>query len=162
MLQADVAIDKPTKRVQASVTGQIAAPPIVNEVLRSPGQPLDPATRAFMEPRFGHDFSHVRVHTDAHAAKSARAVGALAYTVGNNVVFGANQYSSATYHGRELLAHELAHTVQQRTGGAPPSTDSNGIFESRAKAAGRTIANGGGGFCCFTRFGVWPLRAPPL
>src|SRR6266481_6002155 len=55
-------------------------PPIVHEVLRSPGQPLDAATRAFMEPRFGHDFSRVRVHTDAKAAASARAVNALAYT----------------------------------------------------------------------------------
>ncbi len=64
-------------------------PPIVHEVLRSPGQPLDPATRGFMEPRFGHDFSQVRVHTDAKATESARALDALAYTVGQNIVFGA-------------------------------------------------------------------------
>lgn len=57
-------------------------PPIVHEVLRSPGQPLDPAARTLMEPRFGHDFSRVRVHADAAAHESARAVGALAYTVG--------------------------------------------------------------------------------
>src|SRR5574337_1371923 len=57
-------------------------PPIVHEVLRSPGQPLDPATRAFFEPRFSHGFSQVRVHTDARAAESVRAVNALAYTVG--------------------------------------------------------------------------------
>src|SRR5215212_3769005 len=59
-----------------------AAPPIVHDVLRSPGQPLDPTTRAFMEPRFGHDFSQVRVYADTKAAESARAVRALAYTVG--------------------------------------------------------------------------------
>lgn len=78
---------KTTVRSEAS-----EAPPIVHEVLRSPGQPLDPTTRAFMEPRFGHDFSQVRVHTDAKAAESARAVDALAYTVGRDVVFGAGNY----------------------------------------------------------------------
>ncbi|MGB9632210.1 MAG: DUF4157 domain-containing protein [Chloroflexaceae bacterium] len=88
-------------------------PPIVHEVLRSPGQPLDAETRAFMEPRFGHDFSRVRVHTDARAAESARAVNALAYTVGRDVVFGAGQYAPGASAGRRLLAHELAHVVQQ-------------------------------------------------
>ncbi len=84
-----------------------AVPPIVHEVLRAPGQPLDTATRAVMEPRFGHDFSGVRVHTGARAAESARAVHALAYTVGRDVVFGAGQYAPATSAGRRLLAHEL-------------------------------------------------------
>src|SRR5262249_8669222 len=64
-------------------------PPIVHEVLHSTGQSLDVETRGFFEPRFGHDFSRVRVHTDAQAAESARAVNALAYTVGSDVVFGA-------------------------------------------------------------------------
>ncbi|MGH9508475.1 MAG: eCIS core domain-containing protein [Terriglobales bacterium] len=86
----------------------------MHEVLGSPGQPLDPATRAFFEPRFGHDFSHVRVHTDAHAADSARAVNALAYTVGRNIAFGAGQYLPTTSVGKHLLAHELTHVVQQR------------------------------------------------
>src|SRR5262249_2574029 len=90
-----------------------AAPPIVHDVLRSPGQPLDPATRAFMEPRFGYDFSGVRVHTDARAAESARAVSALAYTVGRDVVFGAGQYAPETHEGQRLMAHELTHVVQQ-------------------------------------------------
>ena len=90
-----------------------AVPPIVHEVLRSPGQPLDAQTRAFMEPRFGHDFSGVRVHTDARAAESARLVNALAYTVGNNVVFGAGQFAPQTPSGQRLMAHELTHTVQQ-------------------------------------------------
>ncbi len=91
-------------------------PPIVYEVLRSPGQPLDAATRAFMEPRFGHDFSHVRVHTDARAAESSQAVNALAYTVGQDVVLGAVRYSPETSEGRGLLAHELTHTIQQGFG----------------------------------------------
>lgn len=90
------------------------APPIVHDVLRSSGQPLDPATRAFMEPRFGHDFSAVRVHTDASAADSARAVNALAYTAGGHVVFGSNRYSPGTPEGKRLLAHELTHVVQSK------------------------------------------------
>jgi hypothetical protein len=89
-------------------------PPIVHEVLRSPGQPLDVMTRAFMESRFGHDFSGVRVHTDTRAAESAGAVNALAYTIGHKVVFAAGQYAPSTHDGRELLAHELTHTLQQR------------------------------------------------
>lgn len=88
-------------------------PPIVSEVLRSPGQPLDTNTREFMEPRFGHDFSGVRVHTDAKAAESARAVNALAYTVGRDVVFGGGQYLPGTTMGQKLMAHELTHVVQQ-------------------------------------------------
>src|SRR2546421_590450 len=88
-------------------------PPIVHEVLSSPGQPLDSGTRAFMEPRFGYDFSQVRVHTDGKAAESARAVNALAYTIGHNVVFGAEQYASTTPDGRKLMAHELTHVIQQ-------------------------------------------------
>jgi outer membrane protein OmpA-like peptidoglycan-associated protein len=89
------------------------APPIVDEVLRSSGQPLEGATRAFMEQRFGYDFSRVRVHADARADESARAVQALAYTVGNHLVFAAGRYEQSTTAGRHLLAHELAHTIQQ-------------------------------------------------
>ena len=87
-------------------------PPILHEVLRSPGQPLDAATRAFFEPRFGHDFSRVRIHTDARAAESARAVDALAYTVGRDVVFGRGRFVPESSEGRQLLAHELVHTLQ--------------------------------------------------
>jgi hypothetical protein len=89
-------------------------PPIVHDVLSSSGQSLDAGTRAFMEPRFGHDFSQVRVHTDARAAESARAVNALAYTVGRDVVFGHGQYKPETNEGRRLMAHELTHVVQQK------------------------------------------------
>jgi len=91
-------------------------PPIVHDVLRSSGQPLDASTRAFMEPRFGHDFSQVRVHTDPQAAESARAVNALAYTVGRDVIFGSGQYAPEMSAGRRLIAHELMHTVQQSSG----------------------------------------------
>src|SRR5713226_1800710 len=75
------------------------APSIVHNVLRSPGQSLDAGTRAFMEPRFGQDFSHVRVHTDAKAVESAQAVNALAYTVGKDMVFGTGQYVPGTSEG---------------------------------------------------------------
>ncbi len=93
-------------------------PPLVAEGLRSPGQPLDPATQSFMESRFGHDFSRVQVHTDAKAAASARAVNALAYTVGQDVVFGAGQYAPHTLFGQRLMAHELTHVMQQGGQGA--------------------------------------------
>jgi hypothetical protein len=89
------------------------APAIVHDVLRSPGQPLDAATRGFFEPRFGRDFSAVRVHTDAAAAASAREVNANAYTVGRNVAFDAGQFAPGTHEGRWLIAHELTHVVQQ-------------------------------------------------
>jgi hypothetical protein len=89
-----------------------AAPPIVHEVLGSPGQPLDAATRAFMEPRFGHDFSGVRIHADAAANESARAVGARAYTVGHHVVVAADWHAPGTVEGDRLIAHELAHVLQ--------------------------------------------------
>jgi hypothetical protein len=112
-------------------------PPIVHEVLRSPGQLLDAATRAFMEPRFGHDFSGVRVHTDAKAGESARAVTALAYTVGQNVVFGAGQYAPQSWAGKRLMAHELTHVAQQHQGGVGNEA------ESKADAAAQQIVDGG-------------------
>jgi hypothetical protein len=104
------------RRSAARQSREEEVPPVVNDVLRSGGQPLDASTRSLMEPRFGHDFSHVRVHTGGEAAESARAVDALAYTVGNQVVFGAGQYAPQTDAGQRLLTHELTHVVQ--AGGA--------------------------------------------
>ena len=132
------------KRLQRRPAGQAgpdAVPPIVHDVLRSSGQPLDPATRAFMEPRFGHDFSRVRVHTDARAAESARAVNALAYTVGRDVVFGQGQYAPGTSAGQRLAAHELTHVMQQSESANPDSArlalgpEADG-FEAEAAASG--------------------------
>lgn len=88
-------------------------PPIVQDVLSSSGQPLDANAQDFMESRFGHDFSKVRVHTDEKAGESAQAVNALAYTVGSDVVFGQGHYEPGTSEGKKLLAHELTHVVQQ-------------------------------------------------
>lgn len=87
------------------------APPIVHEVLKSPGQPLEAATRTFFEPRFGRDLTNVRVHADSRAAESASAVQAQAYSVGHDVVLG-GEHQSGTRAGNRLLAHELVHTFQ--------------------------------------------------
>ena len=123
------------------------APVIVQDVLQSPGQPLDPAIRNFMEPRFGHSFGDVRVHTDNRAAQSAAAVNALAYTVGQDVVFGAGQYSAATTAGRQLIAHELTHTIQQQgmAGGNGLAIDTpDSAYEKEAQqTASRVLAGGG-------------------
>ncbi|MBI4784763.1 MAG: DUF4157 domain-containing protein [Oscillatoriophycideae cyanobacterium NC_groundwater_1537_Pr4_S-0.65um_50_18] len=99
--------------LEESPTQSAIAPPIVHEVLDTPGQSLDPVTRQGMESQLGHEFGSVQVHTDAKAAASAEAVNALAYTVGRNVVFAAGQYQPKTPQGRSLLAHELTHVVQQ-------------------------------------------------
>ena len=90
-----------------------AADSVRSVVSGSGGQPIDQATRAFMEPRFGHSFSAVRVHTDSAAADSAAQLHARAYTVGTDVVFGAGQFQPETEPGRTLLAHELTHVIQQ-------------------------------------------------
>lgn len=87
----------------------------VDEVLRAPSRGLGAEQREFFAQGFGTDFSSVRVHSDAQAAASARALDAQAYAVGQHIVFGAGQYRPETAAGRELLAHELAHVVQQRS-----------------------------------------------
>ena len=107
------------------------APERVQEVINSSGEPLDGTTRAFMEPRFGHDFRNVRVHTDARAAESAGALNANAYTVGNHVVFGNGNYLPGTSTGQQLLAHELTHVVQQSAGA---SNSGNGATVRRQAA----------------------------
>ncbi|MDY6979977.1 MAG: DUF4157 domain-containing protein [Pseudomonadota bacterium] len=89
------------------------APKIINNVLSGSGEPLDEPTRQYMEPRFGRDFSNIRIHRDSQAQRSAKAINAQAYTVGNRIVFGANSFQPDTQAGRHLLAHELTHTVQQ-------------------------------------------------
>lgn len=118
---------------------------IVHEALRTPGQPLDRESRTFFEPRFRHDFSQVRVHTDSKAAESARAVDALAYTVGKDVVFGARQYMPQTDSGRKLMAHELAHVVQQ-TGQstAPGGSLTIGAQETETEYFARRMSEGVG------------------
>lgn len=110
------------RRRAAGNSSQTEAPAVVHDVLNSSGQPLDRQTKAFFEPRFAREFSRVRVHADAQAAESAKAVSARAYTVGNHIVFSAGRYKPETAQGRALLAHELAHVVQQKypSGGSGP------------------------------------------
>jgi len=116
---------------------------IVSEVLRSPGHPLDSITRAFFEPRFGHDFSHVRIHTEPKAAASAEAIHAQAYTFGNELAFAGNQFSPATTGGKKLLAHELTHVVQQGSGASAiqrtPDTQSPQAQPAPAKPKPRSL-----------------------
>jgi hypothetical protein len=117
-------------------------PPVVHDVLRSPGQRLDAKTLSFMESRFGHDFSQVRVHRDEKAAESARTLNALAYTVGRDVVFGTRQYLPETVTGKRLLAHELMHVVQQRHGEPQPlSRVASAAHEQEAHRAAAAIAS---------------------
>ena len=97
------------------------APESVQDVLRAPGRPLDASTRLFMESRFGHDFGGVRVHTDEAARRTSTEMNALAYTVGSNIAFGPGQYNPGSAAGRDLLAHELTHVVQQSRGRQPVS-----------------------------------------
>ena len=130
------------KRLQPDNPGQTAVPPIVDEVLATPGQPLDAATRAFMEPRFGHDFGRVRVHADTKASASAEAMDARAYTVGQHIVLGAGQPSPESLAGRLLLAHELAHVVQQSRGGPAPVLTPSAPHERDAHAAAMAVAAG--------------------
>jgi hypothetical protein len=103
------------EELQRAGAGEAPAsvPGIALDVLRAPGQPLDEQTRAFFELRFGADFSTIRVHTDAHAARAAEAVQAQAYTLGNSIVFNSGEFSPYQEAGRHLLAHELTHTIQQ-------------------------------------------------
>ena len=107
---------KESKQVQRKASapgGSDYAPSLVHEVVNSSGRPLDAATRNFFEPRLQFDFSRVRIHANHRAAASARAVNALAYTVGRDVVFGAGQYAPDTPEGKRLIGHELTHVVQQ-------------------------------------------------
>ncbi len=129
--EADAAAERvirmPSQAAQANLVQTKASPTSTTQPspqlesslnsLNSGGTPLDATTRAFFEPRFGQDFSQVRLHTDASAAQMAESLNAKAFTLGNDIAFGANQYSGGTLAGRGLLGHELAHVVQQGGGG---------------------------------------------
>lgn len=104
----------PLQRSAAGLSTASGPTSLVDRVMSESGQPLDSVTRGFMESRFGHDFSQVRIHTDAQAAESARSVDAKAYTVGHDIAFDQGHYDPRTESGQHLLAHELAHTIQQQ------------------------------------------------
>lgn len=130
MRMPDTDVSKPPREDRAPLvqrratnagTEVMEAPLIVHDVLNSPGQPLDAATRAFFEPRFGHDFSFIRVHSDSTAAESARQIGAAAYTLGRHIAFDSGRFESQTIAGRQLLAHELTHAIQQEASPGLPA-----------------------------------------
>jgi Domain of unknown function (DUF4157) len=104
--------------------------------LSSSGQLISQASRQFFEPRFGHNFSNVKIHTDTVAAKSAQSINALAYTTGNNIVFNSGQYSPDSISGKKLMAHELTHVVQQR------AQTSNNVINRAAIHTGRILNEG--------------------
>ncbi len=132
---------KPTVQRSASGPGAIGAvPSSVYDTLNMPGEPLAADLRSRFEPRYQQDFSNVRVHTDARAAESARSINARAYTVGQHIAFDRGEYQPGTAAGQRLIAHELAHTVQQsgvqRFATEGLSVDaSNSAFECEAEAA---------------------------
>jgi len=109
--------DRSPARRSSSLPAQI---PFIAGAIGSRGRPLDSSTRAFFEPRFGTDFSQVRIHTGFEAAASARAIDAKAYTLGHNIVFGEREFATHTNEGRRLLGHELVHTLQQAGAPAQP------------------------------------------
>jgi tetratricopeptide (TPR) repeat protein len=119
--EADRLADRVLRMPEREQAGRpLAAPQALTDAPAWPGAgtALPPATRAFFEPRFGHDFSRLRIHADAEAADVARALNADAFTIGRDIVFGAGRYAPDTSAGRRLLAHELAHVVQPAASGA--------------------------------------------
>jgi hypothetical protein len=133
------------ERLQAkAISGQPIVPQAGVEVLPGAGQPLDTSTRSFFESRFGYSFDRVRVHTGDQAAQAACAVNALAYTVGNHIVFGAGQYAPTHVAGLRLLAHELTHVLQQNSSTEPAQSSGSAGRGARIQAAtgGRLMLQG--------------------
>jgi outer membrane protein OmpA-like peptidoglycan-associated protein len=114
--------------------------PLASDGSRAPTQPLDATTRDVMGSRFQHDFSAVCVHADARAADMARSAGARAYTIGSDVVFGAGEYQPHSEQGRQLIAHELAHVVQQARGGSSPDAERRADDAAAHAMRGETIS----------------------
>ncbi|MFZ1218000.1 MAG: DUF4157 domain-containing protein [Chthoniobacterales bacterium] len=129
------------QRFTGQPAGQMdAAPASVDQVLSSPGRPLEPQLRSDMESRFGHDFSRVRLHSSAAAEDSAREVNAQAYTAGHNIVFGSGRFAPETRKGRRLLAHELTHVVQQHGGGSRANSLQRAPAETASSSDEETAA----------------------
>ncbi len=143
--EADAMAGGSSTRVGSASAGPAQAPPIVHDAFASPGRPLDHSARAVMESRLGVGLAGVRIHTGGRAAEAARAVNARAFTVGQDIFFGANGYDPRSREGQRLLAHEVTHTVQQSTGAnglskAGPSLQRDPIPESAAKPASPSAA----------------------
>src|SRR5262249_39626637 len=113
----------PIKRFSRESDDQMnAAPASVYQALASPSTSLEPRLRQDMEERFGHNFSQVRLYSGPVAGRSAYDLNAVAYTLGPHIVFGAGRFAPETHEGRRLIAHELAHVVQQKVSPAGPAT----------------------------------------
>jgi hypothetical protein len=139
LIQCQVEEEEEIQAKQAGNRAPAVSPNIESSInsLRGGGQPLSESTRSFFEPRFGTDFSHVRVHHDSHAANTARAVNAKAFTTGKDIVFGPGQYSPEIDSGNHLLAHELTHVVQQ--GGSKVNSFSQPYIQRKKKKKKRTV-----------------------
>jgi hypothetical protein len=150
----------------ATAAAPVTVPPVVKDVLNSPGQPLDPATRTFMEPRLGHDFGQVCVHTNSQAARSAQSVNALAYTVGRHIAFDAGQYRPDTPSGRRMVAHELVHVMQQSRHGQATGHDlriaGNDAAEHEAERMGAAVDSGVKAVSAESRSGPVLQRQPKV
>jgi hypothetical protein len=130
-------------RADADKASGLRVAAVVDHALRSKGQPLDSKTRTLFEERFGHDFGGVRLHADHTAAEASRLLSARAFAVGEHVVFGGGQYQPDTAAGKHLLAHELAHVVQQSRGGTTPSSSpAVARLEASADAAAAAATRG--------------------
>lgn len=128
--ELNIGLKRSSSPTASNLKTALEAPNAISNVLSSSGSPLDPSTRQFMETRFGYDFNNVRIHTTSQAAKSAESLNALAYTVGNDIVFGEGQFNPHTYEGKKILAHELTHVTQQT------KTDTPGIQRQVKEAIG--------------------------
>jgi hypothetical protein len=127
------------------ITANGGIPAVVQQVLASPGQPLDRASRCYMESRFGQDFRKVRIHTDEAAGRSADAIHAKAYAAGDDIVFGTGQFRPGTHDGKALLAHELVHLLQQRGASGAASetlTPYADPAENEARLLSQSVADG--------------------
>src|SRR5258705_9573300 len=137
------------QRLPGQLNSTMIAPPagVDHRILASSGTPLDPGLRQDMEQRFGHDFSKVRVHSDGAAEQSAREINAHAYTIGHSIVFGAGRFAPGTYEGRRLIAHELAHVVQQSDSGKARGGQGNGERGLVTTLTAPRIQRNGDGSC---------------
>jgi hypothetical protein len=139
---------------------QAAGNAAVSDLLAG-GAPLPPALRRDMEQRFGCDFGAVRIHDGPGAEAATKSLSAKAVTIGSHIAFDAGRFFPDTQDGRRLIAHELAHVVQQRRGGsARPSLDGTGPLESDAARAGEAAANGGGAIAVSGNSAVGPAAEP--
>ncbi|MBL8298418.1 MAG: DUF4157 domain-containing protein [Rhodanobacteraceae bacterium] len=141
--QADAHKAKVRRReTQRTLAAPLAVPQALRHALPPDGRPLEDGVRAQMESRFGEDFGHVRIHADMRAADHAARLDANAYTLGEHIVFDEGRYAPDTVGGRRLLAHELAHVVQQRRGGSTALAHGDAALESQADAAAQSVAAG--------------------